>query len=207
MQARDGSVDELQSLRGLVSVKLEELARSIELQRSGHREEAIELVRSNVGQVCDGCHPGAHRRARARRAAQRRPPHGAGARRPGRNLAFEHFCQRTRGLPHDRSRLRGTARLRTPAAQRRAAGDDLAQHRRRGDRDGRAGQGDHDQPDRRKAYRLASGRCQGQAARRDFPHRQRADSRDGGKSRGQGAARRRHRRARESHRADPPGGP
>ena len=49
MQARNGSVDELQSLRGLVSVKLEELAHSIQLQRSGNREEAIELVRSNVG--------------------------------------------------------------------------------------------------------------------------------------------------------------
>ena len=49
MRARDDSVDELQSLRGLVSVKLEELARSIELQRSGHREEAIGLVRSNAG--------------------------------------------------------------------------------------------------------------------------------------------------------------
>ena len=46
MQARDGSVDGLQSLRGLVSVKLEELARSIQLQRSGtsrggHRAGAL----------------------------------------------------------------------------------------------------------------------------------------------------------------------
>ena len=49
MQARDGSVEELRALRGLVKSKLDELARSIELLRSGQRDEAIALVRSNQG--------------------------------------------------------------------------------------------------------------------------------------------------------------
>ena len=49
MQARDGSAEELSALRGLVRVKLEELARTIEMYRSGQREEAIALVRSNQG--------------------------------------------------------------------------------------------------------------------------------------------------------------
>ncbi len=49
MQARNGSTDELQSLRGLVTLKLDELARTIELNRSGQREEAVALVRSNEG--------------------------------------------------------------------------------------------------------------------------------------------------------------
>ncbi len=49
MQARDGSVEHLQALRGLVKVKLDELARTIELYRAGNREEAIELVRTNQG--------------------------------------------------------------------------------------------------------------------------------------------------------------
>ena len=49
IQARDVSAEELAALRGLVRVKLEELARTIELNRSGQREEAIALVRSNQG--------------------------------------------------------------------------------------------------------------------------------------------------------------
>ena len=207
MQARDGSVDELQSLRGLVTVKLEELARSIELQRSGHRDEAIALVRSNAGKsAMDAIRALIGERVLVE---QRNVERLMALERDARQATLRSSISVSvlAVLLMMRARLRGTARLRTPAAQRRAAGDDVAQHRRRGDRDGRARQGDHDQSDRRKAHRLASARCQGQAARRDFPHRQRADSRDGGEPGGQGAARRRHRRARESHRADPPGGP
>jgi PAS domain S-box-containing protein len=49
LQARNGSTDELESLSGLVMLKLDELARSIDLYRSGQRDEAIALVRSNEG--------------------------------------------------------------------------------------------------------------------------------------------------------------
>ena len=49
VKARNGSAAELQQLDGLVKIKLEELARSIELQRSGQRAAAIALVRSNEG--------------------------------------------------------------------------------------------------------------------------------------------------------------
>ena len=49
VEARNGSPEELQALAGLVKLKLDELAHSIELQRSGQRDEAIALVRSNEG--------------------------------------------------------------------------------------------------------------------------------------------------------------
>jgi PAS domain S-box-containing protein len=49
MQARNGSKEELRALRSLVSLKLDELARTIELHRSGKQDEAIALIRSNQG--------------------------------------------------------------------------------------------------------------------------------------------------------------
>jgi len=49
VEARNGAAEELQELSGLVKLKLDELAQSIELQRSGQRDEAIALVRSNEG--------------------------------------------------------------------------------------------------------------------------------------------------------------
>ena len=49
MQARNGSVDELRGLGELVQRKLDEMARTIELHRTGQRELAIALVRSNQG--------------------------------------------------------------------------------------------------------------------------------------------------------------
>jgi PAS domain S-box-containing protein len=51
MQARNGSAEELADLRGLVKRKLDELARTIELNRTGKRDEAIALVRTNEGQA------------------------------------------------------------------------------------------------------------------------------------------------------------
>ncbi|MES1263359.1 MAG: CHASE3 domain-containing protein, partial [Peristeroidobacter soli] len=49
LRARDGSAATLEAIRGLVKTKLEELARTIELARSGHRDEAITGVLSNQG--------------------------------------------------------------------------------------------------------------------------------------------------------------
>src|SRR6187399_888028 len=49
LRARDGSTETLEALRGLVKTKLEELARTIELARSGRRDEAIAGVLSNQG--------------------------------------------------------------------------------------------------------------------------------------------------------------
>jgi PAS domain S-box-containing protein len=49
MQARNGSHEQMEAVRGLVTLKLDELARTIELYRSGERDEAIALVRSNEG--------------------------------------------------------------------------------------------------------------------------------------------------------------
>ena len=49
LRARDGSAETLEAIRGLVKTKLEELARTIELARSGQRDEAITDVLSNQG--------------------------------------------------------------------------------------------------------------------------------------------------------------
>ena len=49
MQARDGSLEDVQGLRDLVALKLDELAQTIGLYRSGQKDEAIALVRSNEG--------------------------------------------------------------------------------------------------------------------------------------------------------------
>ena len=49
LQARNGSMEEMQALRRLVTLKLDELVRTIELNRVGQRNEAIALVRSNEG--------------------------------------------------------------------------------------------------------------------------------------------------------------
>jgi PAS domain S-box-containing protein len=49
MRARGGSVEELQALSGLVKRKLDELARTIDMYRTGERAEAVALVRSNEG--------------------------------------------------------------------------------------------------------------------------------------------------------------
>ena len=51
MQARDGSMEELQALSGLVTTKLNELARTIELHRSGRRLEAVALVNTDQGKI------------------------------------------------------------------------------------------------------------------------------------------------------------
>ena len=161
MQARDGSVEEVQGLRQLVTLKLDELARTIELYRDGQRDQAIALVRSNEGQDGYGCHSCAGRRSRAHRTTQRRAPHGAGARCAAGHVAFEHLGQRARDTPHGRACLRGAARFRAPAAQRGTARDDVAQHRRRGDRDRRVWQRHDDQSDRRRSHRVASSGRQG----------------------------------------------
>jgi PAS domain S-box-containing protein len=50
MEARNGPDEQMEAVRGLVKLKLDELARTIELYRSGDRDEAIALVRSNEGQ-------------------------------------------------------------------------------------------------------------------------------------------------------------
>jgi len=49
MQARGGSAEEIQGLRRLVTLKLDELARTIELYRAGERDQAFALVRSDEG--------------------------------------------------------------------------------------------------------------------------------------------------------------
>jgi PAS domain S-box-containing protein len=51
IQARDGSLDELQVLSGLVRSKLDELARTIDLVRSGQRVEALALVNTDQGKT------------------------------------------------------------------------------------------------------------------------------------------------------------
>lgn len=51
MQARDGSVEQVRGLRNLVTLKLEELARTIELYRSGQRDAAMAIVRSDEGKT------------------------------------------------------------------------------------------------------------------------------------------------------------
>ena len=198
------SMEELQALSGLVTDEARRARAYDRLFRSGQRDEALALVRP--GKVRDGCDPRDGGRARARRAAQCRAPHGTGARRPAGDPALEFVGQRTRDLPHGVAGLRGTARFRAPASQRGAARDYAAQHRRRGDRDRRAGDGHHGQSGRRTAHRLASGASQGQTARRNIPHHQRADARDGGEPGGKGAAPGWHRRPRESHGAHSQGG-
>jgi PAS domain S-box-containing protein len=47
--ARGSSAEELRELADLVKIKLDELARTIDLYRQGEREKAIELVRSDQG--------------------------------------------------------------------------------------------------------------------------------------------------------------
>ena len=42
LQAREGSAETLEALRGLVNIKLDELARTIELARAGHPEAAVD---------------------------------------------------------------------------------------------------------------------------------------------------------------------
>ena len=49
MAAREVPLERTKALRGLVQFKLEELARTIELTRSGRRDEAVARVRSNQG--------------------------------------------------------------------------------------------------------------------------------------------------------------
>jgi PAS domain S-box-containing protein len=51
MQARDGSLQELQVLNGLVKSKLDETARTLELARSGRRVEALALVNTDQGKA------------------------------------------------------------------------------------------------------------------------------------------------------------
>jgi CHASE3 domain sensor protein len=51
LEARDGLAEESRALRGLVTLKLEELARTIDLYRSGKRQQAIALVRTNEGRT------------------------------------------------------------------------------------------------------------------------------------------------------------
>jgi PAS domain S-box-containing protein len=49
MQARNAAPEDLRGLRALVTLKLDELARTIDLYRAGKRDDAMELVRSNEG--------------------------------------------------------------------------------------------------------------------------------------------------------------
>ena len=49
LQAREGSAETLEALRGLVNIKLDELARTIELARAGHPEAAVDGVLSGQG--------------------------------------------------------------------------------------------------------------------------------------------------------------
>src|SRR5688572_14381017 len=51
VQARDGSLEELQVLSGLVRSKLDEAARTLELARSGRRVEALALVNTDQGKA------------------------------------------------------------------------------------------------------------------------------------------------------------
>ena len=51
MQARNGSMEELQALSGLVTTRLNLLASGIELYRSGREREALSVVRSGQGKV------------------------------------------------------------------------------------------------------------------------------------------------------------
>ncbi len=90
MQARNGSMEELQALRGLVTTRLNLLARGIELFRSGREREALALVRSGQGKVAmDAIRAMVGERVLSR-AAQCHAPDGTGARRAAGDAALEH---------------------------------------------------------------------------------------------------------------------
>ena len=161
MQARDGSMEELQSLRGLVSVKLEELARSIELHRSGHRAEAIALVRSNQGKTAMdairaliGERVLVEQRNVERLMALERDAREATLRSSISVSALAVFLMMALAyvVRRDSARLRlSEERLATTL---RSIGDAVIAT-------DELGNGHHDQPDRRKAHRLAPGAMPG----------------------------------------------
>jgi CHASE3 domain sensor protein len=108
MQARAGAAEQLRALRGLVKTKLDELARTIELQRSGEREAASRwCVRTR--EVRHGCHPHPGRRRGARRAAQRRASHGAGGRCAAGDAARQFLGECSGDRSHDSACLRGAS--------------------------------------------------------------------------------------------------